>query len=288
MKGLQHSIAQRLLNISRREGVDNNLITMRYAAERLLYRLGNSKYAEHFILKGAVLFWAWYGRGYRTTKDVDLLGIGMPDMERLKGIFQEICRMDIQGIDGMIFLPETVQTTMIQEQQNYPGIRINLSAGLAQIKVSLQIDIGFGDAVTPAAEKMSFPTILEMPSPEILTYPKYTVLAEKFMAMVVLGMENSRMKDFYDLMVMLRKMDFDWDLVEKAVRATFTTRKNSLPEGMPVALTTVFGTDKLKTVQWNAFVNRSRLTEPIGQLSDVIQEIGKGLRPLWSRLKIDF
>ena len=108
------------------------------------------------------------------------------------------------------------------------------------------------------------------------------------MAMVVLGMENSRMKDFYDLMVMLRKMDFDWDLVEKAVRATFTTRKNSLPEGMPVALTTVFGTDKLKTVQWNAFVNRSRLTEPVGQLSDVIQEIGKGLRPLWSRLKIDF
>ena len=284
MKGLPHSIAQRLLNVSKKDAIDNNLISMRYAAERLLYRMGKSRYAEQFILKGATLLWAWYGSRYRTTKDVDLLGMGSPDPKRMKAIFREICQMDTSETDGLVFGPESVQATTIQEQQEYSGIRINLCAMLAQVRIDLQIDIGFGDAVTPAAEMMTFPTLLDMPPPKILAYSRYTVLAEKFMAMVVLGMDNSRMKDFYDIFVLLRTMEFDWDLLEKAIRATFAARNNSLPKSITIALSKEFALDKVKTIQWIAFVNRSNLAMPVGKLEDVMREIRERLSPALLRL----
>jgi len=135
VKNLAHSIAKRLLNVSKKDGADNTLVSMRYAAERLLYRIGQSEYAKKFILKGATLFLAWHGHSYRTTKDVDLLGFGKPDTEHLIAIFRELCLPDTSTIDGIVFLPESVRARTIQEQQDYPGIRINLRAMLAQVRI---------------------------------------------------------------------------------------------------------------------------------------------------------
>ncbi|RPI71547.1 MAG: nucleotidyl transferase AbiEii/AbiGii toxin family protein, partial [Desulfobacteraceae bacterium] len=173
-----------------------------------------------------------------------------------------------------------------QEQQDYPGIRINLRAMLGQVRIDLQVDIGFGDAVTPKAEKITFPTLLELPAPVIMAYPKYTAMSEKFMAMVVLGMENSRMKDFYDICVMFRSMKFDLNILEKAIRATFNARNNALPDEMPVALTEEFSLDKRKTKQWNAFVNRSNLSIPMNNFPEVLREIRQQLSGVLSRLDI--
>jgi predicted nucleotidyltransferase component of viral defense system len=286
MKNLAHSIAQRLLNVSKKDGTDNTLVSMRYAAERLLYRIGQSAYAKKFILKGATLFLAWHGHSYRTTKDVDLLGFGKPDTEHLIAIFRELCLPDTSAIDGIVFLPDSVRARIIQEQQDYPGIRINLRAMLGQVRIDLQVDIGFGDAITPKAEKITFPTLLELPAPVIMAYPKYTAMSEKFMALVVLGMENSRMKDFYDICVMLRTMEFDFEILAKAIRATFSARNNALPDEIPVALTEEFSLDKRKTKQWNAFVNRSDLTIPVGHLPEVVREIRQQLSAVLSRLGI--
>jgi hypothetical protein len=286
VKNLAHSIAQRLLNVSKKDSLDNTLVSMRYAAERLLYRIGQSAYAKKFILKGATLFLAWHGHSYRTTKDVDLLGFGKPDIEQLIAIFRELCLPDTSAIDGIVFLPDSVRARTIQEQQDYPGIRINLRAMLGQVRIDLQVDIGFGDAITPKAEKITFPTLLELPAPVIMAYPKYTAMSEKLMAMVVLGMENSRMKDFYDICVMFRTMKFDLEILEKAIRTTFSARNNVLPDEMPVALTEEFSLDKRKTKQWNAFVNRSNLTIPVGRLPEVVREIRQKLSPVLSRLGI--
>lgn len=286
MKNLAHSIAQRLLNVSKKDGADNTMVSMRYAAERLLYRIGQSEYAKKFILKGATLFLAWHGHSYRTTKDVDLLGFGKPDTEHLIAIFRELCLPDTSAIDGLVFLSDSVRARTIQEQQDYPGIRINLRAMLGQGRINLQVDIGFGDAITPKAEKITFPTLLELPAPVIMAYPKYTAMSEKFMAMVVLGMENSRMKDFYDICVMFRTMKFNLEILEKAIRATFNARNNALPDEMPVALTEEFSLDKHKTKQWNAFANRSNLSIPVGHLPEVIGEIRQQLSPVLSRLGI--
>ena len=217
---------------------------------------------------------------------MDLLGFGKPDSERLIAIFRELCLLDTSAVDGIVFLPDSVRARAIQEQQEYPGIRINLRAMLGQVRIELQVDIGFGDAITPKAEKIKFPTLLELPAPIIMAYPKYTVMSEKFMAMVVLGMENSRMKDFYDICVMFRTMEFDLEILENAIRATFNSRNNALPDEMPVALTEEFSLDKRKTNQWNAFANRSNLIIPVGHLPEVVREIRQQLSPVLSRLGI--
>jgi predicted nucleotidyltransferase component of viral defense system len=286
VKNVAISIAQRLLNVSKKSGDDNNLVSMRFATERLLYRIGQSKYSAKFILKGATLFLAWHGHGYRTTKDVDLLGFGKPDAERLIGIFRELCLPDTSAVDGLVFLPGSVRAIAIQDKQEYHGIRINLRAMLGRARIDLQVDVGFGDAVTPKPEKLTFPTLLDLPAPVIMAYPKYTALAEKFMAIVVLGMQNSRMKDFYDICVMFRTMEFDMDLLEKTIRATFNARKNALPREMPVAFTEEFAKDADKRTQWKAFANRSNLTIPVGQLAEVVKEIRNHLLPVFSRLEI--
>jgi len=192
------SIRQRLLNIIRETGDDPNLVWTRYAVERLLYRLSVSEYDEEFILKGAMLFMAWTGQAHRPTADVDFLGFGKDSSERITKIFQILCDMDVEP-DGLNFDSETIKVGPIREDQEYQGKRVNLTAFLERARIPLQIDIGFGDVVTPNAEKIDYPTILKLPAPIIRAYTRETVVAEKFHAMVVLGIANSRMKDFYDL-----------------------------------------------------------------------------------------
>lgn len=256
--GLVASVRQRLLNISRERREDFQFILTRYAFERLLYRLSRSEYVDQFILKGALLFLVWSGEWYRPTRDMDLLSYGDGSAKNLQMIFKKICQANVDP-DGITYKTDTVVVEEIREERDYQGQRVKLMAHLGKARVRLQIDIGFGDIITPEAIETDFPTLLEMPSPRILTYPRETMVAEKLHTMVDLGMQNSRMKDFYDVFVTARDFEFSGALLINAIRATFKRRRTGLPEKLPIALTDEFAGDQQKQTQWKAYLRRSGL-----------------------------
>jgi predicted nucleotidyltransferase component of viral defense system len=201
--GLSKSIHQKLVNLSHKQKEDPNHILIRYAIERLLYRLSQSPYANQFVLKGAMLFVLWTEKPYRPTRDLDLLGFGIASEQNLKTIFQEILTISVQP-DGLQFSPESLSIEDIRGAQEYPGKRVSFSGSLGNAKLKLQVDIGFGDAITPKPVNVLFPSLLDMPKAAIKAYPIETVIAEKLHAMIAFDMAISRMKDFYDLWIICR------------------------------------------------------------------------------------
>jgi predicted nucleotidyltransferase component of viral defense system len=250
------AVRARLLRLAKERGDDFQLLLTRYANERLLYRIANSPYGQRFVLKGAALFTLWTGKPHRATRDVDLLGFGDPSEAYVRKVFQEVLAVDV-GDDGVTFEPESLQVGRIREEQEYGGVRVALVARVTSARVRLQIDVGFGDAITPAAVAVDFPALLDFPAPQLRAYPRETVVAEKLEAMVQLGLANSRMKDFYDVVILSRMFAFKGEVLVKAIRATFERRRTPLPEGLPVALTPEFATDATKKTQWTAFARKS-------------------------------
>lgn len=272
------SVRQRLLDQARSKRVDFNLLLTRYGLERFLYRLGCSEYRERFILKGAMLFPLWGVVSYRSTRDVDLLGYGESEIAALVEVFRMICQTEVAD-DGVIFDSASVQAEDIRDQMEYGGTRIKLNADLAGARIHLQVDIGFGDVVTPAAVAADYPTVLDQPVPHIRVYPRETVVAEKFQAMVHLGIANSRMKDFHDLWVIGSQFNFDGATLTSALVRTFERRNTPLPNSLPLALTPEFFLDDQKIRQWKAFLNRSGLgIQP--ELSEVAAFIAGFVMPL--------
>ncbi len=192
------SVKQRLLNRARSRKEDFNLLLTKYALERVLYRISQSRHREAFVLKGALLFELWTEQAHRPTRDADFLAMGESSTERFQALFREICTLPVED-DGIQFDPESVKVDRIREDQEYEGIRVPLLGYLENARLPVQIDIGFGDAVTPAPVETSFPTLLDFPAPSLFSYPRETVVAEKFEALVKLGIANTRMKDFHDL-----------------------------------------------------------------------------------------
>jgi hypothetical protein len=274
-----HSVFQRLLNYAKAKNEDFNLLLIRYGLERLLYRLSISPHSDRFVLKGANLFLVWTGCSHRTTKDADLLAIGPANREDLTSIFKELCRLDPDAVDGILFLEDTVRAVPIREEQEHGGIRVTMLGTLHQARISLQIDVGFGDAVTPPPEQAVFPTLLDTPEPRLLICSRYTMIAEKLQAMIVLGIANSRMKDFYDLYILAREFEFDGETLSIAIRATFERRNTQIPVGIPLALTERFGQDETKSVQWRAFIRKGRLKEVLPSLSEVLSHLPEFLLP---------
>jgi predicted nucleotidyltransferase component of viral defense system len=273
------SVRQRLLNIIRDTGDDANLVWTRYATERILYRISVSEYAGEFILKGALLFMVWTGQPYRPTVDLDLLGHGEDSSERIADVFRIICNVDVE-LDGLVFDPDTIRVVPIREEQEYQGQRVKLTAFLGNARIPIQVDIGFGDVVTPKPRKIKYPTLLDFPAPRIRACPRETVVAEKLQAMVILGIANSRMKDFYDVYVLARDFTFDGAILTRAIKATFRRRKTEIPAESPLALTEEFGRDGTKTIQWNAFVRKSGLEQEIPELLKVLPQLREFLLPI--------
>lgn len=272
--GNPDSIRARLLNRARAEGVELQQVLTRFALERLLYRLSISDHRDQFLLKGALLFNLWYSELHRPTRDVDFLGFGPEDLPRIEAVFRDLCEISVP--DGITFDPKSVKATEIRLDANYGGVRVTLIGLLAGARCPVQADIGFGDAVTPSPEEASYPTLLaDLPAPNLRVYPKYTVIAEKFHAIVELGMENSRMKDYFDLWILLKDPSIDWPLAAKAIRATFDRRQTQQPTGIPLGLSTEFALDALKNSQWNAFVARNKLEAP--DLADVLEALRRVL-----------
>jgi hypothetical protein len=287
VKNKSASVAARLRQIAETSKITYEHILLRYGQERLLWRMANSKECGKFILKGASLFLVWQGHFYRTTRDIDFLGSGTPDQGRMKQIFISLCDQKTIEMDGLVFDAASVRTGSLQDNQDYSGVRVNMRALLERARIDLQVDIGFGDAITPAPELLVFPPLLDAPGPQVMAYPRYTAMAEKFLAMARLGIDNSRMKDFYDMVVMFRLFDFDEALLASAIQNTCKARKFELTKDIPVALTEEFYEDPVKTGLWNGFSQRAGLTIPLGKLSDVVLELRKHLLPVLERITSD-
>lgn len=255
---LSASILARLLTLARERGDDYSLLLNRFGLERLLCRLSLSPHGDRFLLKGALLFALWYDAPHRPTRDADLLGFGSDDAGRLIATFRELASMELG--DGIVFDPQSVRADVIREDNPYGGTRINLVARIGSARCALQIDVGFGDAVTPEPTTVVFPTLLQgFEAPSLRVYPVYTVIAEKYHAMVTLGLANSRMKDFYDLTVIARRTELDGATLAHAIEATFSRRATTLPKVRPVSLTHQFSEDDSKLRQWQAFLNKNHI-----------------------------
>jgi predicted nucleotidyltransferase component of viral defense system len=257
-RNLVASVQDRLRNLAKERGEDYHLVLTRYGLERLLYRLSQSAHGKTFVLKGAMLFQLWTDRPYRPTKDLDLLGRGDSAPENILSVFQDILGQEVEA-DGLTFMQNTLQVQPIREEEEYKGLRIQFTAELGRMRIPIQIDIGFGDVVTPRPTRVRFPGLLDFPTPELLAYPRETVVAEKFQAMVMLGIANSRMKDFYDLWILARDFEFQETTLGRAIGATFERRATDLPEKSPLALTEDFYHDANKRKQWQGFVKKSKL-----------------------------
>lgn len=276
-KNLAASVRARLKNRAQETDTEFQTMLIRFGNERLLYRLSQSEYKTRFLLKGATLFAVWTGEPHRPTKDMDLLGFGNFDIPTLENIFREICGID--GGDGLEFRADSIKGAEIRADKIYQGIRITLQAFLDGAKIPLQIDIGFGDAVTPAAEMETLETILDLPRPRLKIYPKETVIAEKFEAMVKLGIGNSRMKDFWDVQFLVRNFDFDGALLQKAIRATFAARATVFPQTLPVALTDAFVENAAVAADWKGFIRRGKITNDT-DFREVIESLRSFFAPL--------
>jgi Nucleotidyl transferase AbiEii toxin, Type IV TA system len=280
-KNLAASVKARLLAVAERRDESFNQLMVRFGVERLLYRLSQSRHADKFLLKGAMLFALWDEKAPRPTQDVDFLAFGPTELEDIKVCFREIVETPVPA-DGLIFQPASIRVEHIREADAYGGVRVRLLALLGKGEVPLQIDLGSGDVVTPAPEKSVFPALLDFPAPHIRSYPIYTVVAEKFEAMVKLGFTNSRMKDFYDLWFLSRRFDFDGPTLRQAIAATFARRQTVLSDGLPYPLTDAFAKDETKQTQWAAFLQRNGLTKQSLRFADVVvllrQFIGPVLR----------
>jgi hypothetical protein len=264
------SIRARLLTKAKAEGSDFNQMLVRFALERFLYRISQSAHAEFYILKGALLFTLWYDMPHRTTRDADLLGFGASDLVSVKKIFQEIS--GIKATDGIEFFPDTVTVEEIRKDAGYGGVRVLINATIDGARCKTQVDIGFGDAVTPSPIHANYPTLIEdLPAPKLRTYPIYTVVAEKFHAIALLGMANTRMKDYFDLHIIFSRENLNIATLAQAIKATFARRGMELPNTLPLGLTDEFANDPVHLSIWAIFIRKNEL---VGlALSDVVEQL---------------
>ncbi len=276
------SVRDRLLNRKRETGEEYQVLLTRFALERLLYRLSQLPEADDFVLKGAFAFLVWEGTLGRQTRDIDLLGSGPPEADRLKEILLRACRVEVPD-DGVEYENESLEVQRIREGVEYEGLRANLYARIGSARLRLQVDVGFGDAVQPPPKREVFPGLLDFPEPEIKTYSPEPVVAEKLHAMVRYGRANTRMKDFYDIWRISKTADLDGPLLTSAVQATFRRRETAIPQEVPVALTEKFAEEPGKERQWEAFsgqVGGERGSLESETLRTVISDLRKFLLPV--------
>lgn len=286
---LAASVAARLLNRARQTGDDYQTLLTSYCLERFLYRLAVSDRRERFVLKGAMLLRLWSDRPYRATLDLDLLRRG-------DGAFDTI-REDLRAIvatptpvDAVEFDGARIRIEAIRAEDEYAGTRATLPAHCGKARLMLQIDMGHGDAVWPAPQTCTYPTLLDFPAPELLAYPREAVVAEKLEAMVVLGDRNSRIKDFFDLHHLASRFEFDRATLAEAMRRTFARRRTPVPEAQPIALTRDYWDNPSRPAQVRAFARRARIdvradfADECARLLDaflspVLEDLRSGQRP---------
>jgi len=273
------SVRARLSQLARRQGVEFQLVLAEFAIERFLYRLGASAHADRFVLKGATLFKLWSAERGRATWDLDLLGRGASTVAAVVGVVRELCA--VPADDGITFDPNSASGEEIRAADEYEGVRVRLEARLAEARIPVQVDVGFGDAVVPPPRRETVPVLLDHSPPRVLVYPREAVVAEKLEAIVSLGVTNSRMKDFYDLQQLARRFAFEGSSLALAIRATFDRRRTPMPGEEPLALRADFMAAPERETQWRAFVRRGRLAAA-PDATRLAQELREFLWPVLS------
>lgn len=267
---LAASIHARLLARAKARGEVFQDVLTRYGAERFLYRLSCTSARDTLCLKGALLFHLWLDVPHRPTRDVDFLGFGPADHAALESMVRDACA--VEAPDGMSYDPGSVRVREIRDNARYAGLRAALTGTLGKARCPVQLDVGYGDAVTPGPEEAIYPTLLDdMPAPRLRVYPRETAIAEKLEAIATLGMANSRMKDYFDLRALAHEGAADPGVLAEAIHATFTRRGTPLPSGMVLGLEDEFARDRLKQSQWSAFLAKNRLQAPA--LDEVVREV---------------
>ena len=280
-KNFPVSVRQRLLNLSLASSRPFSEVLEYYMMERFIYRLSKSCYNRRFVLKGALMFSVWNLSSSRSTKDIDLLGTTNNSIDNITKIVKNICKIECVE-DGVMFYSETVKGDVIKKNGEYNGIRSIFYGSLAKARVRMQIDIGFDDLVHPCPVNIEYPTLLGMPSPCLLGYNPETVVAEKLHAMVYHGVNNSRMKDYFDIWYISRQFDFDKDNLESAIRKTFANRKTVMPLDDAYIFSKEYKTNIKKHKQWEGFIAKNSLSVAPGSFNNVMDEIKSFILPVIS------
>lgn len=274
------SVRQRLLNLSRDEGRVFDVVLVTYGLERLIYRLSVSDHRNSFILKGGMLVTLWTADKSRVTRDADFLGHGESTEDHLKAAFADI--LSTEADDGIVFDTDALVASPIREDQEYGGMRLKTTAYIGKTRIPITVDIGFGDAITDSSYTIDYPSLLDMPTANIRAYPPATVVAEKFQAIVNLGLANGRMKDYYDLWAIPNAMEIEPAELDAAIRATFERRGTDIPGEPPVGLSSEFINDGQKAAQWAAYAASIDLDSL--SLDTVVETIWSYIGPACERL----
>lgn len=277
LKNISASIHQRLLNKARETKRPFNELLQYYAMERFLYRLSRSPHAKKFILKGALMLSVWKVSALRSTRDIDLLGRVENNIAVLSDVTKEICLQKVEP-DGLVFDPASIAGEHITEDADYEGVRIRFRGSLGAARVAMQIDVGFGDVIFPSPKVVEYPTILDLPAPRLRGYSRETMIAEKFEAMVKLGILNSRMKDFYDIWLLSRQFDFGGRTLSMAIEKTFHKRGTVIPLQMEDLKKTLIQ-EAGKEIQWRGFIRKNRLIDASETFNDLISTVIAFLSP---------
>lgn len=278
IKNVAASVRDRLKKIADKTGENYNTLLVRYAIERLLFRLSKSKHKKRFVLKGAMLFALWKETPHRVTRDLDLLGFGESSIEELKTVFAEICAQAVPD-DGLIFDSATVKAEPIRAQEMYVGVRVDVQGKIGNARTPIQIDVGFGDATAVDPVDVEFPTLLDMPAPKVRAYRMETSLAEKYSATVTLGIANTRMKDYFDFWFLGKHFEFDGQELADSLLATLKRRGKDIPTETPIGFTEAFAKDASRQAIWKSFWKKSVRTEPMLSLEEVVSFAASFLVP---------
>ena len=279
------SIRTRLLNKARSTGTEFELFLVRYACERFLYRLGESEVGDKCILKGATLLAMWMKEPYRSTRDIDLLALGPNDEQTVRTIVTTVCSVPCKE-DGITFDLDTLRLSPIRENQRYQGQRARLRARLGTAQIPVQIDFGFGNAVTSVVDEENLPILISgVPAPSLRTYPRVATIAEKFETMVLLGTGNSRMKDFYDVWALSETFKFGGVELHEAVERCFERRGTAWTPTVPDALTSAFYSNPGLQGRWQSYGQDGQLLCPPPSAFEVIGDrIQSFLGPVRDRI----
>jgi len=280
IKNLQASIWDLLQNKAQKANCPFSEILQYYGMERFLYRFSRSKYADNFILKGALMFTVWQIPERRTTLDIDFLARYDNQIATIEKVIKDICGVAVTP-DGLVFDSKTVKGQKIKEDADYEGVRIKLTGFLERSRIPMQIDIGFGDVIYPKSKVIDYPVILDFPKPHLKGYPAESVISEKFEAMIRLGLLNSRMKDFYDIWIMIHQFDFNGAQLSEALKRTFKHRKTPLPQESPLFAEEIYDEKSDRQTLWKAFLKKGDIKNAPEKLVTTANEIEKFLiKPL--------
>jgi hypothetical protein len=280
---LAASVRQRLKNIADATDRPFAEVLQWYAIERFLARFSRTAHRETYLLKGAALLRVWQEIPARPTMDVDLGVRGVISEEEAKCVIADSLEVEIEP-DGLHFDHDSIETAPIRVALDYPGVRIRCRGKLGTAKVALQIDIGFGDSVVPKPEPIEYPTLLEFPPPQVIAYRPETVIAEKLEAIVNLGLRTSRMKDYFDLWWLTGNRKFDGAVMAEALSSTFSRRKSSMPQDVPVGLSGLALESEDKKRQWRAFLRRMRHEQEGTSFQEVVEQIRTFATPIFFAL----